>query len=182
MNAEVSRAISMNMKKSLSAALIMGLLSAGSAFALDLNGMYAGASLGEVRGPLAAVGGSTPVTRQSANLFVGNQFTPAVSAEVGLGTVLAANGTTGLMTSMTGSYRVAVPKAPAHVFATAGLATTYLEDSTSDSFRLSPVVGIGAEYALNPRLSVRADYRVVPSFGATSNRVEFATLGLKSTF
>lgn len=170
------------MKNTILASVLVGLMGAGSAFALELNHKYVGVAAGIARGPVASSALTDTVSRQTASVLVGNQFTPAVSAEIALGPVRRNAGTTGALASVTGRYTLAVPQTALRVSGALGLATTFVEDAADERFQVSPVIGVGAEYALNRTWSVRADYRVMPHFGASSSRVATTTVGLSSKF
>lgn len=148
---------------------------------LDLHGLYAGASVGEAGGRFSVNGNHDTGSTSIVGAFVGNQFTPAFGAELGFDAI-PGNGSNTLIGSLEGTYSYAVPSTPLKLRASAGVASTYVAEGGRYNFRMSPVAGVGAEFTLTPKWSLRTDYKVVNSFGVSRNRVEIGTVALVAKF
>jgi OOP family OmpA-OmpF porin len=121
----------------------------------------------------------------SGNAFVGYQFTKNFGAELGytrLSTVSEAGySAKPEMFTLEGVGKMNVINEKTAVFAKGGLAYTRVRGDVSNSHYV-PVIGVGAEYALNKNVSAIAEVKYVHNFADADVTAVNTSVGLKYQF
>lgn len=121
----------------------------------------------------------------SGAVFAGYQLSPKAAVELGY-TRLSDIGDFGVkakpeMVTLQGVGKTSVLNAKTSVFAKGGVAFTRVRGDVRES-HLAPVVGFGAEYALNKNVSAQAEVQYVHDFAGTDARAFNTSVGLKYHF
>jgi len=169
------------MKKTLTL-LALAVASMGSAMAAETP-MYVGATAGYSHGSHLGID-LADHDGASGSVFGGYQITPKAAVELGY-TRLSDVGDFGLkakpeMVTVQGVGKTNV-NAKTALFAKGGVAFTRTRGDLREN-HLAPVVGVGAEYALNKNLSAQAEVQYVHDFAGTDARVLNTSVGLKYHF
>lgn len=168
------------MKKTLTL-LALAVASMGSAVAAETP-IYVGANTGYSHASNIDIADHSGA---SGTIFAGYQVTPKAAVELGY-TRLADIGEAGVkvkpeMLTLQGVGKMKVLNEQTSIFAKGGVAFTRVRGDVRDS-HMVPVVGFGAEYALNKNVSAQAEVQYVHDFVNAKVHTVNTTVGLKYNF
>ena len=157
-----------------------------SSFAATSVGGYAGASLGTPHYPDSINGVVSDSSALSGKLFGGYQFTPHFALEVGaadLGSVSSSSGDVNGHSVFLDAVGILPLSDRWSVLGRIGMAQVNLNTSFGDDSGNGLKVGLGAQYALTDKVSIRGEWERYQAnvFGDKPN-VDQYTVGLKVGF